>query len=555
MSLDEKSSIDELVSRGYSAKQAKEALDENGGHVDDAIDFLYSKGRAVKRASMRKRSVVTVQSDVTVADPIHSKPSHETEDRPSATPSIALLAYRQANSAKRTPQTTTSRRSLESSSSPFTPSPPLKTKGDKVAAGVPMGAGANEIMAKNKASLFRADEDLRAKKMAASDGALEKDSESTVAPSTAGGATIQTASAMMANVRQPSYTRSDNAPGAFPVGTSENALSYPDELESGTAQQSLRQVEAELVDHDRENQILESRLLLELERQRGTVAVAEAIPERELKRQRRKRFALIIGIVVVIVAIAVGVAVGVGGSPSPQETVAPTAAPTFSPVPEEIVALIAPLSFDDGASLNDPSSPQSAAARWLAGNEFLDTYSDARKIQRYAMATFYYSTNGDKWKETQGWLSDGNECTEWWYAEFDSDNDRLKCDANNMVTDILIEENNLAGTLPDEIAFLSSTFFEIEMGENNIQGTLPSVLGLMTNLKRFDIGKNNVTSTIPTEVGLLTTLESLLLDSNGFFGTIPSEMALMTSLKTLEIDDNSLSGTIPGITILGALQN
>ena len=122
----------------------------------------------------------------------------------------------------------------------------------------------------------------------------------------------------------------------------------------------------------------------------------------------------------------------------------------------------------------DPFSPQSMAARWLAEDANLASYSDQRKLQRYTLATLYFSTNGEEWRKSQQWLSDSNECT--WLEGFDEDETKLECDADNAISILIIEENNLAGTLPDEIALLSNSLSELKLNDNQIGGTLPSVL-------------------------------------------------------------------------------
>ena len=284
-----------------------------------------------------------------------------------------------------------------------------------------------------------------------------------------------------------------------------------DDLMTGSINQpSLREITtAELVDPDQENQILEQRLQEELERERENAAVAEVVKESELKKCPWRRVACVVGVVSVAFAIALSLSLKFA-RPKSSETEAPTPAPTFGPPPQEIIDLIAPVSFDGGESLMDPFSPQSAAARWLAENAELASYSDQRKLQRYALATFYFSTNGDAWEDKQRWLSDSNECTDWWLRDFDGDEDvKLDCDANNAITLLYIQDNNLAGSLPDEIAFLSNSMFDLRLNDNQIGGNLPSAFGLMTRLKALYLGGNNVTGPIPTEFGLMSSLAEL----------------------------------------------
>jgi hypothetical protein len=81
---------------------------------------------------------------------------------------------------------------------------------------------------------------------------------------------------------------------------------------------------------------------------------------------------------------------------------------------QDLVDLLSLVSFDNGAALQAPSTPQNnALLLWLSNNINLDAYSDEKRIQRYALATFFYSTNGDNRKRNTGWITDVDECD--WY--------------------------------------------------------------------------------------------------------------------------------------------
>lgn len=141
--------------------------------------------------------------------------------------------------------------------------------------------------------------------------------------------------------------------------------------------------------------------------------MAQVVKESELKKCPWRRIACVVGVVSVVFAIALSLSLKLAG-PKSTGTAAPTPAPTPSPPPQEVIDLIAPVSFDGGEALMDPFSPQSEAARWLADNPEFDSYSYEQKLQRYSLATFYYSTKGDDWLDRQNWLSlDLNECTDW----------------------------------------------------------------------------------------------------------------------------------------------
>jgi hypothetical protein len=152
-----------------------------------------------------------------------------------------------------------------------------------------------------------------------------------------------------------------------------------------------------------------------------------------------------------LVGIILGVTLRPSSSPAvPSEE--PTPAPT-SPEVVELKNLIKSVSFDGGAALEIPDSPQSRAFTWLADNANLDDYPDWKRIQRYVLAVFYYSTNGDKWRENDGWLSDDDECTSWFIQE--TSEEYPACRQSGSFAHITLKKNQLNGTLPAELALLS----------------------------------------------------------------------------------------------------
>jgi hypothetical protein len=127
--------------------------------------------------------------------------------------------------------------------------------------------------------------------------------------------------------------------------------------------------------------------------------------------------------------------------PTPLPMIVPTQPPVF--IPGDLLNLITAASFDSGNSVQTPGTPQYKALNWLAGNINLDTFSDERKIQRYSLATFYYSTSGQDWDPFGNWLADEDEC------KWDSS---MSC-VGGMVT-VFKRDLVLDGTLPNEIGLL-----------------------------------------------------------------------------------------------------
>ena len=145
--------------------------------------------------------------------------------------------------------------------------------------------------------------------------------------------------------------------------------------------------------------------------------------------------------------------------PEPKET--PTPSPPQE-IPQELESLLSSVSFDNGTALQTPSTPQNDALIWLANNTNLDSYSDARKIQRYVLATLYYSTNGAQWVDNSDWLTDLDECT--WYTEAS----RFILRESVPYSELDLSGNNLVGTIPNELALLSSSLGKTKLALNVI---------------------------------------------------------------------------------------
>jgi hypothetical protein len=127
---------------------------------------------------------------------------------------------------------------------------------------------------------------------------------------------------------------------------------------------------------------------------------------------------------------------------------APTS--TFSPqeVLKELESLLIPVAFDNGKALREQSTPQNNALNWLANNTNLDSYSNVTKIQRYALATLFFSTSGTSWNEKDEWISDFDECR--WY------NSGSSLCTHGSVETLNLWGNNLVGTIPNELALLTN---------------------------------------------------------------------------------------------------
>jgi Leucine-rich repeat (LRR) protein len=189
--------------------------------------------------------------------------------------------------------------------------------------------------------------------------------------------------------------------------------------------------------------------------------------------------------------------------------------------------------------LESPYSMQSLALDWLLNSSTFGNYSSDRQLQRFAMALFYFSTEGRSWSVNQDWLSDEEECS-WYQSHRGSRNSCL----NGTLLVLSLDENDLKGFLPNDIALLNSLTY-LDLHSNSLTGSLPSEIGAITTLQVLDLSLNSLIGFIPSEIGSLTTLEWLDLSYNSLTGSIPSEIGVLTRLTELYLSCNSLTGSIP----------
>ncbi|CAB9512669.1 LRR receptor-like serine threonine-protein kinase [Seminavis robusta] len=276
-----------------------------------------------------------------------------------------------------------------------------------------------------------------------------------------------------------------------------------------------------------------------------------------------------------------------------DQLMVPSAAPSVS-LGSYVAALLPDHSLD---AMGDKGSPQFEAFQWLlddanltvAGDgESVLSYPDWRIQQRFALATFYFATKGDRWMKNDNWLSPLHECQ--WFARPERPcvcktggdiedyiaNSTGPCgDVTNTerYTALRLSGNGLKGTLPKEVYLLTS-LSTLQLLHNKLEGTLASDIGWLKNLSRVDLSKNtlsgsipsevfspimrdfsvfgnNIAGTIPTEIGLATNLKNFFVEEAILTGNLPSEIGMAKSLVTVYLDANQISGSLP--TELGLL--
>jgi len=151
-----------------------------------------------------------------------------------------------------------------------------------------------------------------------------------------------------------------------------------------------------------------------------------------------------------------------------------------------------------------------------------------------ALVAFYNSTGGSNWTNHSGWLT-GPVNT--WYG--------VTVEENRVAELKFYSDNNLNGTIPEEIGSLYELKTLVISNNPNLTGALPGAIGQLINLHGLGIGNYSITGTIPNIIGNCSRLEFLNLPENNLAGSIPPEIGNLDSLLILDLHSNQLTGSIP----------
>jgi hypothetical protein len=246
-------------------------------------------------------------------------------------------------------------------------------------------------------------------------------------------------------------------------------------------------------------------------------AVADAVPDPPPTRfWRGSKFQSLILCLILVVGVSVGVSVGGSGSeptmsftlssrPSlvPSTSPSTSTAPSTSTVPStassfgfEVLLAQSLLANSQDASLVE-DTPEARAIKWLQDDPVAFNYTELGVLQRYALATLYYATDGENWIESAGWLDyDVAEC-DWFTTE------RLDlCIGDGRYRSLAVISNGLSGELPDALAILTD-LQSINLGGNDLTGQLSSTLGSLSELRVLVLSETLLSGPVPSEYGLL----------------------------------------------------
>jgi hypothetical protein len=131
-----------------------------------------------------------------------------------------------------------------------------------------------------------------------------------------------------------------------------------------------------------------------------------------------------------------------------------------NPFVKALSVLLAEADLDKRA-LSSLETPQSQALNWLAVSDpaMLDFEKTSPRtiLERYIIATLYYSTNGPTWKDQRGFLSKESVCKWSLVNATETTIKGVVCnDQDEFVAEINLSESQLAGKIPSEIGLLTS---------------------------------------------------------------------------------------------------
>ena len=274
-----------------------------------------------------------------------------------------------------------------------------------------------------------------------------------------------------------------------------------------------------------------------LSSRKSTLSKVEEAPKSYLLSTACKKWSLIFLAILLILAVAIGLGMYfmvakvpeqiLQESSSPSQTPKPpklvvtysTESPTSSPAysPEEVKMIDDAIVEVFGTTIGnifDMNTPEGRGRDWMINSDGGIVPSEEQRVkQRYILSVFHFATNGDFWHTK--WLDpERSECE--WFG--------VTCNTKNSIIE------------------------RIDIGENNVTGTIPNEIVSLSNLISLNVSSNNITGTIPSRFfDFLTDLETLHMQQNQMSGKIPERSFLVTqsALRSLDLGTNQFTGMFP----------
>ena len=188
------------------------------------------------------------------------------------------------------------------------------------------------------------------------------------------------------------------------------------------------------------------------------------------------------------------------------------------------------------------STPEEYAIAWLIEQD--NTTDRQRLRQRYALLSLRFQSF-DSWINSTGWLEDEDECL--WFGIYCTaqENPEMAGQMQMVVSEIVLEYNNLRGPIPSDLALLSR-LSRLSFYDNEISGTIPETIGIhLTQLSDLRLSRNQLSGSLPTTFGSLSLLKLFWADDNRLSGMLPDSLGGMVNMEHVSIFSNQFSGPIP----------
>lgn len=90
----------------------------------------------------------------------------------------------------------------------------------------------------------------------------------------------------------------------------------------------------------------------------------------------------------------------------------------------------------------------------------------------------------------------------------------------------------------------------LDLGYNDLTGELPDSLGILKNLRYFELWDNSFQGSIPKSIGELSSLEEFYLSNNQMNGDVPETLGKLSTLRVLDLSENPWRGIITEIHLM-----
>jgi len=194
-----------------------------------------------------------------------------------------------------------------------------------------------------------------------------------------------------------------------------------------------------------------------------------------------------------------------------------------------------------GKEIYQEGTSKYKALVWLADKDPKHLHSSSpieEVLQRFVLADLYFSTTGDQWNNKYKFLTRKNVC------DWNDKTSGVFCNENGQITTLLMPENDLYGTIPQDIGLLSN-MERFNLTRNRLEGTIPNSIGIMSSMTNFDLSMNEISGSIPKSIAMLLDLVHLDFSYNSLEGRDDIDlMKELPSLEELRLNNNLLEGKV-----------